>query len=230
MRLAELPGIGQRPVAFGLLERVDRLLAVGRQVVGHRLLVGPLQGHDDLRRRFQIVLHGDARLRDRRIDDHFQDVAVFDDHVGEPVGQHAQHVEERLGLVQIGHRSREDLADRIAQLARPVVLGTDDDQFVGRAQRGGQPFVREGAERVAARQQQSQDRRQKYGESFHGRYVFRFSLHFCRTACGRCDPPCAGSGPSAGRFGAAGRAIGRTAPGCFPYKNSEILRNRTDFH
>ena len=93
----------------------------------------------------------DAGLGERGVFEYLEDVAVVGDHARESPFGDAEHVEQRLGLVEVGNRSREYRAQRVAQLARPLLLGADDDQLVGGALSGFEPRFCQRMECVAGR-------------------------------------------------------------------------------
>ena len=158
-------------VAFGLFERIDEVLPVFREVFHQRSVAGALQRHHDLRIGRHVVLHGGRGLLQLRIDQNLENVAVIGDHAREAAFGDAQHVEDRLDLVQIGHRGGEDRAQRISDLARPLRLGTYHDQFVGFSLC---TFFRivQGLEGVAACCRRDDQRCDRYPEKrFHSRSI-----------------------------------------------------------
>ena len=137
------------------------------------LLRGALQRNDDLRFGREVVLHARLGLWQRRIDDQFQDVAVLGDGARIPPFGDAQHVENRLGLVEIGHRLREYGPQRIAQRTVPGFMPADDDEFVGASLCGHAVRIAQAAECVATnggdreKEHGSEPQCPKRGEMFH---------------------------------------------------------------
>ena len=157
-------------VAFGVFEGEDDIPAVGREERRDRLVAGPHERHHDLGLGRHVVLDGDAGLGERGVFEYLEDVAVVGDHAREPAFGDAQHVEQRLGLVEVGDRCREYRAQRIAHLARPLLLRADDDQFVGGALCGFEPRIGQCPECLATCHRCDDGRGQRDTEdSFHSR-------------------------------------------------------------
>ena len=144
-----------------------------REILHDRTVVGTLQRQDNLRLRGDVVLHGHGGLVERRVGHHLEDVAVLGNHVAESLLGDAQHVEERFGLVDVGHRRRENRTQRVAHFTRPLRLRAYENQLVGLALRGFEIGVAQRAEGVASGGQRGEKGdNQQTVESFHGPNVF----------------------------------------------------------
>ena len=162
-------GIGvDVPVAFGLFEDVQQVVAVFGEVSDHGVVIGALERDDDLGFGGDVILHGGRGLLERRVDDHLEDVAVVGNHVLETAFGDAQHVEQGFVLVQVGYRCGEDGSQRVAELSVPLHLRAYDDEFVGAAL--GSLFLAQRIEGVTSHhRQQDHDDPHSLKKAFHNR-------------------------------------------------------------
>ena len=138
-----------------------------------------MQGQHDLRRRGDIVARAYGYLVQRGVGHDLEDVAVVGDHPREILRTDAQYVEMRFGLVEIGDRRRECVAQRFAGFARPFALFADYDHFVGRTLRGLERRSGKFVESVAGGRRNGDACREEQTDGcFHGVTSLRFSQRY----------------------------------------------------
>ena len=159
--------IGNRAISLRLLQYIEYIIAMVAHILGKGLGIGTFQHDVYLRFSRLVVLHRNARLRERWIDIHQNDVAVTLCQTLEIIWQNTQHIIHRLILHKLLHRLLQHRLQRITQLTLPLWLRTHQHQLIR--------FARSIVSRLQITH--SLTPHQHKHRHKHGEYRYQYSFH-----------------------------------------------------